>query len=317
MNPSGEWILEIHNLHKFFSRPGSKEKFPALREVFLTVQRNETVALIGESGSGKTTLARILVGLENADGGEIHFYGMNHGKKGKKIQMVFQNPYSSLNPMVRIRTLFRELYRVLEIREREKTSWDEWVRQLLYRVGLGMEILDRYPFQLSGGQRQRIAIARALTARPEILILDEPTSALDVSVQAQILQLFSGLKKDGQMTFLYISHNLATVELLADRVAIMLKGMIVEISEGLRFFSEPLHPYSQLLTTIAKEIIPAELPREEGVEYNDLCPFLSRCPERKEICYSVLPKMMTLPDGRQVRCHVYQVGNEAGPVSGQ
>lgn len=304
-------FIEIKNINKSYTIAGSGKKQRALYNFSYTISRNKVFALVGESGSGKSTLARILVGLEYPDSGQILINGkkldFRSNQLRKKIQIVFQDPYSSLNPRLRMVDVFTELYHVLKIKDLKNMSFKEWVEELLSRVGLNMHLLSAYPFQLSGGQRQRFAIARALAPQPEFLILDEPTSALDVSVQAQILQLFEQFKKEEHLTILFISHNLATVEILADYVGIMLQGTLLESGPVEKILQNPSHPYTRLLLEAAKKIIIEdewEQPKNEE-EKSELCPFLTRCPLKKEICSAKFPEMTLLTQKHSIRCHLY------------
>jgi peptide/nickel transport system ATP-binding protein len=247
-------ILEVQDVHlSFMQRRGlfaPAQAVPVLRGISLRVEPGQVMGIVGESGSGKSTLARLVLRLLTAQSGHVMLEGQDHRQLTPRdfaaaVQPVFQDPYSSLNPK---RTLSQILQMPLVLRggmtaeERSARA-----REMLDRVGLPQRLLGSYPNQLSGGQRQRVAIARALMVRPRLLICDEPTSALDVSVQAQILQLFEELRRDFGLTCLFISHNLAVIERIADRVAVMYRGRIVEEGEGRAFFDGPQHAYSRLL----------------------------------------------------------------------
>ena len=252
----------VKNARKVFRIPGRKTPFTAVNDVSLDIMSGETYGLVGESGCGKTTLVRMMLGLQPADQGEFILLGKAVNWKSRthllelyrEVQMVFQDPYSSLNPRLRILEVFRELYQFLPGRDGTK-SFEPWVENLFNQVGLSGDFLRRYPFQLSGGQRQRVAIARALSVYPGMLILDEAVSALDVSIQAQILELFTELQHKLNLTYMFISHNLAVIRLLANRVGIMLQGTLVEEGTAKEIYHHPQHPYSKNLLEVAEKII--------------------------------------------------------------
>jgi peptide/nickel transport system ATP-binding protein len=204
----------------------------AVDRVSFEVTKGETLALVGESGCGKSTVARLIVGLHAASEGQVEF-------RGRRMQMIFQDPYASLNPRWRVRKIIQEPMKFVQT---QKT-----VDQLLVQVGLSPDDAERYPHEFSGGQRQRISIARALAGEPDLLICDEPTSALDVSVQAQILNLMSDLQDRLGLTYVFISHNLAVVSLVADRVGVMYFGRLVELASAAELFRRPRHPYTRML----------------------------------------------------------------------
>ncbi|HJS36985.1 MAG TPA: oligopeptide/dipeptide ABC transporter ATP-binding protein, partial [Burkholderiales bacterium] len=239
----------------------------AVDAVSFDVARGETLALVGESGCGKTTVARLIVGLYALSRGRIEFDGVDLAAAGagatalrRRMQMIFQDPYASLNPRWRVRDIVAEPIRVLGLAQ----SADEErarVAALLAQVGLAAEDGEKYPHEFSGGQRQRISIARALSGHPEFLVCDEPTSALDVSVQAQILNLMSDLQERLGLTYLFISHNLAVVAHVADRVGVMYLGRIVELAEAATLFSAPRHPYTRLLLDAIPDLGMSGAPR--------------------------------------------------------
>ena len=257
-------ILEAKNLLKNFplNRGILERKMAqvhAVRSVSLKVNKGETLGIVGESGCGKSTLARMLVGLTEPTNGDILIQNNKLDKKSQKsslprvIQYVFQDPISSLNPRKTIRQVMNvPLTHLQKLSEKDR---EKQIKKLFKAVNLQEEFLERYPHEFSGGQAQRIGIARALAASPRILVLDEPVSALDVSVQAQVLNLLSSLKKDFGLTYVFISHDLAVVETVSDRVAVMYFGEIVEIGPAQEIFTKPKHPYTKLLAESAPKIL--------------------------------------------------------------
>ncbi len=292
-----------------------KRPLHAVNGISMTVREGEVVALVGESGCGKTTLARILLGLLPPTSGSIRvggqpITGLARHEVAKLVQPVFQDPYSSLNPRKSIGSIVALPLKVqggVEGRETRRR-----VEEMMELVGLARRLYDNYPNQLSGGQRQRVAIARALVNRPRIVICDEPTSALDVSVQSQILNLLQDLRRELGLTYLLISHNLAVVEHMADRVAVMYLGRIVEQADTDTLFRAPKHPYTEaLLRSVLTPEPGLGIPDTHlGAAYpNPLnmptgCRFHPRCPKRFAPCDSVAPKPLG-DGGTFVECHLY------------
>jgi ATPase components of various ABC-type transport systems, contain duplicated ATPase len=243
-----ENILSIQGLKKVFG------KFSALKGVSFDLIKGETFGLVGESGSGKSTIANTIIGIHSPTEGEMLFNGTKLWKENKyscseygKIQIVFQDPRSSLDPRMTVRKIITEpLIPLSKERRKDKGSQENLVK-LMKSVGLKEEQLDRYPHEFSGGQRQRIAIARAIITDPEVLILDEPTSALDVSVQAQILNLLKEIQKEKKMTYLFISHNMAVIKYVSNRVGVLYKGDFVEMGNTKDVFNCPKHDYTKKL----------------------------------------------------------------------
>jgi len=267
----------------------------AVDSVDLEVNAGETLALVGESGSGKSTVARLIVGLYAPTSGSVTF-------SGRRMQMIFQDPYASLNPRWRVRDIVAEPMRILQTRKD--------VAELLQQVGLSPEDAERYPHEFSGGQRQRISIARALAGEPDLLVCDEPTSALDVSVQAQILNLMTELQRRLGLTYVFISHNLAVVSQVADRVGVMYLGRIVEISPAAEIFARPRHPYTRMLLDAVPDLELSGRPRTPvaGEVPNPLsppsgCVFHPRCPHANDRCRSEKPRIH-----RNVACHAVEEG---------
>jgi peptide/nickel transport system ATP-binding protein len=296
----------------------AKRALRAVVDVDLAVAKGEVLGLVGESGSGKTTLGRMLLGLIAPDGGTLRIGGTDVAAIGRRrlarrIQPVFQDPYSSLNPRKTVAAIVALPLVVLGIgtaKERRAKAL-----AMLERVGLSSRYADVYPSELSGGQRQRVAIARALVVEPEIVLLDEPTSALDVSVQSQILNLLIDLKRDLGLTYVFISHNLAVVEHIATRVAVMYLGRIVETAERDALFRAPRHPYTRAL--LASVLTP-----EPGIGVPDTglglafpnpldpppgCVFHPRCPDGGPRCRTIAPRIVR-DGGGLVACHLHDGG---------
>ncbi|WDY56918.1 ABC transporter ATP-binding protein [Pseudomonas sp. PSKL.D1] len=295
----------------FFKAPATLK---AVDGVSLRLMRGETLGLVGESGCGKSTLAKMLLGLVPPTSGDVlvngqHLAATDRKAMSRHIQPIFQDPYSSLNPRKTLRdivTLPLIVHQIgTPVERRQKAE------AMLDLVGLPKRVYDSYPNQLSGGQRQRVAIARALIMRPDVLICDEPTSALDVSVQAQILNLLQALKQEFGLTYLLISHNLAVIEHLADRVAVMYLGRIVEERTRASLFEAPAHPYTRALLDSVLSPDPRQgIPdiRLQGVLPNPIsppsgCAFHPRCPSCSAPCSTVYPDSKTIKGGR-VRCHL-------------
>lgn len=315
-----EILLELRNVTRIFDlSQGVLHRAAALTavaDVSLEVRRGEVFALVGESGSGKTTLAKMLLGLLPPTSGEVLVGGVpvtakNRVAVSRRVQPIFQDPYSSLNPRKSVAQLIMLPLIVHGIGNR--ASRRAKVIEMLDRVGLSHRHYEAYPGQLSGGQRQRVAIARALILRPEVVICDEPTSALDVSVQAQILNLLLELKHEFGLTYFFISHNLAVVEHLADRVAVMYLGRFVEERSRAGLFATPRHPYTRaLLDSVLTPDPELGVPNTRigtavtGMPGSELgCPFHPRCPSAIEICRTTAPAVHTVPDG-WATCHLVE-----------
>jgi len=278
-----------------------------------TVETGETLGVVGESGCGKSTLARMLVCLFDPTECTIEIEGKaldnaDPAEFGKLIQYVFQDPQSSLNPRKTIRQVMEAPLKRLHGMAR--ADRDARIREIFASVNLREEFLDRYPHEFSGGQAQRIGIARALAANPRIIILDEPVSALDVSVQAQVLNLLSNLKTEFGLTYLFITHDLAVVEAVSDRIVVLYFGSVVEIGSAQNIFASPRHPYTKLLADSAPVVgKPLTAPEQKGTELPDPltpppgCAFAGRCPRASDLCRTTVPALTRMGDDQLAACH--------------
>lgn len=319
-----EKVLEIKNLEVIYQSKknvfGGVKNVYAVNGVTLSADRGEILAIAGESGCGKSTLAKAIMKLIEPKSGEIIVDNQNvenlHNRQElkdfyKKIQMIFQNPYASLNPKMKIGQILRE---PLEINtDLSKNEIDEIVLKKIHSVGLDEDCLKRYPHEFSGGQRQRIAIARALVLEPQIIIADEPVSALDVSIQAQIINLLKELKKDLNLTILFISHDLSVIRYISDKIAIMYLGEIVETGKTDEIFTNPKHPYTKALLSSAPELNPdtekekiqlqGELPSPENLPSG--CKFHTRCPFVMDKCKTEIPSVVKFSETHICNCFLY------------
>lgn len=317
-------LLEIKNLNVTYQTKkgliGKIQTVHAVNNVSLDIQKGEILAIAGESGCGKSTLAKAIMKLVQSDRGEILLNGENvlnlkHNKDLKKfyqkVQMIFQNPYSSLNPKMKIGEILKEPLIINTNLKKEEIT--KIVEEKIKKVGLDKSALNLYPHEFSGGQRQRIAIARSLILNPEFIIADEPVSALDVSIQAQIINLLKQLKEDFNLTFLFISHDLSVIKYLSDRIAIMYLGEVVEIGRTEEIFKNPKHPYTKALLSSVPELNPqdekerihlqGELPSPENLPTG--CKFHTRCPYVMEICKTSTPQVKEFSDTHNCKCFLY------------
>ena len=309
-------LLEVRNLVKHFPVDNSDDVVQAVDDVSFDIIAGETLGLVGESGCGKSTVGRCLLRLHEPTSGKVIFEGKNivglpnreMQSLRREMQIIFQDPYASLNPRLSIRSIISEPLKIHKIGTRAEQNAK--VEDLLAKVGLDPKYADRYPHEFSGGQRQRIGIARALALNPKLIICDEPVSALDVSVQAQVVNLLQELQDEFGLTYLFISHGLAVVEHISDRVAVMYLGKIVEICDAAELYEMPLHPYTKALLS-AIPIPDPKHKRERIVLKGDVptpinppsgCRFRTRCPIAINQCASVEPELREVANGHFAAC---------------
>lgn len=321
-------LVEINHLVKYFDI-GTNQRVHAVDDVSFSIDPQEIVGLVGESGSGKSTLGKTLLGLHDKTGGSVSFDGQQLPQRyqakdframAPKMQMIFQDPYSSLNPRMTVGEIVAEGLRLQP--QLSASEVQERVSHWLSLVGLSPDHRSRYPHEFSGGQRQRIGIARALILQPEFVICDEPISALDVSVQAQVVNLLGELTRDLGLTLLFIAHDLSMVRYISDRMAVMYLGSLVEVGSSSEVFFAPKHPYTETLIASNPEADPAherqrpsttiqgEIPSPVNVPAG--CRFANRCPKAMAHCSSITPQLKPISSAPQtaeaprlVACHLY------------
>ena len=315
---SNEYLVEVNHLKQYFPiRSGFKTiELKAVDDVSFNIRPGETLGLVGESGCGKTTVGRTLLRLYNPTSGSVKFDGEEVTEKNihrlrKEMQMVFQDPYSSLNPRMTVEDIIGEPLDVHKLYSSKGERHDK-VIELMETVGLNAEHASRYAHEFSGGQRQRIGIARALAVDPRFIVCDEPVSALDVSIQAQVVNMFEDLQKDRGMAYLFIAHDLLVVHHISDRIAVMYLGHMMEMADADELMDNPIHPYTESLLS-AVPIPDPETARKskriilEGDVPSPLrmptgCPFRTRCRYATEQCAAQMPELKDRGDGHMVAC---------------
>jgi peptide/nickel transport system ATP-binding protein len=319
-------IMDVRGLTKHFPVGGmmGRHEVHALNQASFTLDQGQVVALVGESGSGKSTTARLLVRLMAPTAGEIFFDGKDILKTEpggpslsycRQVQMIFQDPFGSLNP---VHTIGHHLERPLKIHHVASSQQArEMALELLVTVGLNppAEFAGRYPHELSGGQRQRVAIARALAVNPGVILADEPISMLDVSIRMGVLNLMERLKTERQISFLYITHDLASARYIGDRTIVMYAGHMIESAESSELMRSPAHPYTRLLlaavpnpqTGLSTSTVQARGEVPSLVDPKPGCPFVPRCPNALPVCRESMPAQTTVAEGHWVKCHLYPI----------
>lgn len=311
-------LIQIKNLKKYFT-VGDK-KLKAVDGLNLDIYPGETVGLVGESGCGKSTAGRTIIRLYDPTSGEVLYNGKNiyqynereMSKIRREIQMIFQDPYASLNPRMTVEEVIGEPFAIHGLLSGKKKS--ERIKELLRLVGLNAEHISRFPHEFSGGQRQRIGIARALALDPKFIVCDEPISALDVSIQAQVVNLLKDLQRKMGLTYLFIAHDLSMVKYISDRILVMYLGKMFELADSEKLYDDPLHPYTKALLS-SVPIPDPEVKRERIILKGDVpspidppsgCVFRTRCPAAMDVCAKVVPEWQEVKPGHFTACHLYQ-----------
>jgi len=325
-------LLEVNNLKMHFPMQSSglfKRKVGSIRAVDgidFKINDGETLGLVGESGCGKSTTARAVAQLHKPTSGEVLLEGKDITKAGKKeilkarmgMQMIFQDPYASLNPRMTAGNIISEpmqIYKNRGMLKITKTEILERIESLMEKVGLSHHFRNRYPHEFSGGQRQRIGVARALALNPKLILADEPVSALDVSIQSQILNLLTDLRDEMNLSYLFIAHDLAVIQHISDRIAVMYLGKIMEVSRSAALYKEPLHPYTVALLSAVpipdpkierkrkRIILTGDVPSPDKERHN--CYFYDRCPQKMDKCKNRLPALVDMGNGHKVACFLH------------
>ena len=317
-------LLVVENLKKYYpinaSVLGKAKSFvKAVDDVSFTIKRGTTMGLVGESGCGKTTVGRTILRLHDVTGGTVMFKGRDLAKLSKKelrslrphMQMIFQDPYSSLSPRMPVGEIIGEAVRTHNIVP--KSQYQSYIRKVMKDCGLQPQYFYRYPHEFSGGQRQRICIARAVALNPEFIICDEPVSALDVSIQAQIINLMKDLQTQFGYTYLFISHDLSVVEHISDTIGVMYLGNLVETGDKAKIFANPMHPYTKALLSAVpmpdpdrkmnRIILKGDIPSPANPPSG--CKFRTRCQYCMDICEKEVPQFREYEPGHRVACHLY------------
>lgn len=320
-----ENLIEVRNLKNYFPIKkglfGRKtEQLKAVDDLSFTIKKGETFGLVGESGCGKSTTGRSIIRLHDVTSGNVLFDGKDIAslkeselkEYRKRMQIIFQDPYASLNPAMNVFQIISEPMNIHGSYEKEEQK--EIILDLLKKVGLKEEHLYRYPHEFSGGQRQRISIARALSVKPDFILCDEPISALDVSVQAQVVNMLQDIQEETGVTYLFIAHDLSMVRHISDRIGVMYLGNIVEIADSEDLYTKPAHPYTQALLSSMPEPDPTNIGKERIILQGEVpsplnspsgCKFRTRCKFATEKCAQEVPKMVEIAKGHEVACHLF------------
>ena len=309
-------LVEIKHLKKYYNTP--RGLLHAIDDVTMDIEKGKTIGIVGESGCGKSTLGKTLIRMEDATDGEVYFDGKEvthmsqHEVKNMRMrmQMIFKDPYASLDPRMSVSQLIAEPIQTYHLAKNKK-ELDEMVFQLMEEVGLAKRLANSYPHELDGGRRQRIGIARALSLNPEFIVCDEPVSALDVSIQAQILNLLMDLQEEKNLTYMFITHDMSVVKHISDDIAVMYLGQVVEKAEYQELFARPLHPYSQALFSAIP--VPSIHNRQKRivlkgeitspVNPKPCCRFAARCPYATDLCREREPELRDMGNTHFVKCH--------------
>lgn len=322
MSDKEKVLIRADQLQKYFPVKrfwsGRAVHVKAVNEVSLSILEGETFGLVGESGCGKSTLGRTLIRMLEPTGGKLffrereitHAQGKSLQESQKKMQIIFQDPYSSLNPYWTVEEILEEPLHNASLTASEKREQKE---ALLYKVGMHTEDLRKFPYEFSGGQRQRIGIARALMVQPEFIFCDEPIAALDVSIQAQVVNLLEDLQAEMGLTYLFAAHDLSMVRYISRRIGVMYLGSLVEISESGELYSHPLHPYTIALLSAIPVADPIKAAQQNRIQLTGeipspladipACPFAPRCPYARKICREITPELRELSAKHWVACH--------------
>ena len=314
-------LYDVKNLKRYF--PAKRGIVKAVDDVTFQIARGETFSLVGESGCGKTTCGRTLLGIYPRTSGTILYKGKDMSELDRREQkdfkrfnqMIFQDPYSCLDPRMTIGTIIEEGMKVHF--DHTAAEREDIVRGLLYKVGLTPDFASRFPHELSGGQRQRIGIARALAMEPEFIVCDEPIAALDVSIQAQVINLMIDLQQELGLTYLFISHDLSMVRHISDRIGVMYLGSLVEVCDSSPLYEKPLHPYTKALFSAIPDVghrrsgtrikLEGEIPNP--MDPPPGCKFSSRCPYAEDICRGQAPSLREIEPGHMAACHLLEKTN--------
>lgn len=302
-------------VHKFM---GGKQYVKAVDGVSLEINKGETFGLVGESGCGKSTLERTLIRMYDITDGKVTYKGKDiTNEKAKnlqwmkdEVQIIFQDPYSALNPFWNVREIINEPLKKAGMEEKEA---EERIEYLLNKVGMSKADMDKFPYEFSGGQRQRIGIARALSVNPEFIVCDEPIAALDVSIQAQVVNMLEDLQNEFGLTYLFAAHDLSMVRYISTRIGVMYLGTLVEVAESNELYTNPMHPYTKALLSAIPIVDPLKAREHKRIQLKgelpspmnipEGCRFVTRCPYATEACKNGVPKLQEISKGHFVACH--------------